>query len=328
DWSIVYTWKTDDFSEDASFYVLSPSGTKVTIASEEPNGTYTVTSNSFYGEPANGKWRLWIEDSYGDGGCGAVNITMSIVPMDSYLTVSIPENTVENMESITGTVFVKPIPEKDLIVNLFSSNPGRLSVQLETIIEAGKDSASFSMSIADDQLLNGSSDIQIMATSSDYYSSTAAIIIDDNESALLSIILPDSAINGDKIEGQLSINRPLDSDTNISLLLNVTDVSIHPETILMPAGLSEVTFDLSILGNPQTITITAFVANWTVYSDTINIIPAMISGAERRALIDLYNSTGGDNWSTNENWLGERGTECSWYGVSCDTYERYVEKIL
>jgi hypothetical protein len=79
DWSIVYTWSADDFPEEASFHVLSPSGTILTIASKETSGNYTVTSNGFNGEPVKGKWRLWIEDTYGDGGCGATGINMSII---------------------------------------------------------------------------------------------------------------------------------------------------------------------------------------------------------------------------------------------------------
>ena len=43
-----------------------------------------------------------------------------------------------------------------------------------------------------------------------------------------------------------------------------------------------------------------------------------IPSAERSALIDFYHSTGGDNWSNNENWLGSEGTECSWHGIVCD----------
>lgn len=37
---------------------------------------------------------------------------------------------------------------------------------------------------------------------------------------------------------------------------------------------------------------------------------------EREALIALYNSTNGDNWTNNTNWLGTEGTECSWYGIN------------
>ena len=44
---------------------------------------------------------------------------------------------------------------------------------------------------------------------------------------------------------------------------------------------------------------------------------AQIPSIEREALIALYNSTDGANWSDNTNWLGEVGTECTWYGVTC-----------
>ena len=44
---------------------------------------------------------------------------------------------------------------------------------------------------------------------------------------------------------------------------------------------------------------------------------AQIPEIERDALVALYNSTDGANWTDNTGWLGEAGTECSWYGVTC-----------
>jgi hypothetical protein len=45
---------------------------------------------------------------------------------------------------------------------------------------------------------------------------------------------------------------------------------------------------------------------------------AAIPEQERNALIDLYNSTNGANWTSNTGWLGEPGTECTWQRVQCD----------
>jgi len=45
---------------------------------------------------------------------------------------------------------------------------------------------------------------------------------------------------------------------------------------------------------------------------------AAIPAQERSALIDLYNSTNGANWTDKTNWLGAPGTECTWYGITCD----------
>ena len=40
---------------------------------------------------------------------------------------------------------------------------------------------------------------------------------------------------------------------------------------------------------------------------------------ERDALVALYNSTDGANWTDNTGWFGETGTECSWYVVTCSS---------
>jgi hypothetical protein len=44
-----------------------------------------------------------------------------------------------------------------------------------------------------------------------------------------------------------------------------------------------------------------------------------VSSEERAALVALYQSTDGDSWKNNYGWLGAEGTECSWYGVSCNS---------
>jgi Leucine-rich repeat (LRR) protein len=46
---------------------------------------------------------------------------------------------------------------------------------------------------------------------------------------------------------------------------------------------------------------------------------AEIPQIERDALIALYNSTDGANWTENTSWLGAVGTECDWYGVTCSS---------
>ncbi len=42
-----------------------------------------------------------------------------------------------------------------------------------------------------------------------------------------------------------------------------------------------------------------------------------IPADERRALIALYQATGGDRWTHRVGWLGPSGTECNWHGVEC-----------
>jgi Leucine Rich Repeat len=56
-------------------------------------------------------------------------------------------------------------------------------------------------------------------------------------------------------------------------------------------------------------------------------VSAAIPTAERNALIDLYNSTGGVNWVYTANWLGAPGTECTWERVYCNFEETTVTDI-
>ena len=54
---------------------------------------------------------------------------------------------------------------------------------------------------------------------------------------------------------------------------------------------------------------------------------ATIPTGEREALLTLYQSTGGNGWVDNSGWLGSVGSECSWYGVTCDEGETAVVDI-
>lgn len=51
----------------------------------------------------------------------------------------------------------------------------------------------------------------------------------------------------------------------------------------------------------------------------IVVLPAtaQVTPDERTALIELYESTGGGEWTNAAGWLGPEGSECTWYGVQC-----------
>lgn len=50
--------------------------------------------------------------------------------------------------------------------------------------------------------------------------------------------------------------------------------------------------------------------------------------AEYLALTAFYHATDGGLWKNNSGWLGERGTQCDWYGVSCDSDGRIFSLYL
>jgi len=51
---------------------------------------------------------------------------------------------------------------------------------------------------------------------------------------------------------------------------------------------------------------------------------AAVPSSERDALVALYQSTNGAAWTNKTNWLGATGTECTWYGVTCDETQTHV----
>ncbi|MCG3193534.1 MAG: hypothetical protein DIJKHBIC_02787 [Thermoanaerobaculia bacterium] len=54
---------------------------------------------------------------------------------------------------------------------------------------------------------------------------------------------------------------------------------------------------------------------------------AAIPASQRTALVDLYNNTAGGSWLTRTNWLNATGTECTWYGVTCDIEQTTVQSL-
>ena len=55
---------------------------------------------------------------------------------------------------------------------------------------------------------------------------------------------------------------------------------------------------------------------------------AAIPTAERAALLALYTTTNGDNWLNNTGWNGAAGTECNWFGVSCDVDQTAITGLI
>ena len=58
----------------------------------------------------------------------------------------------------------------------------------------------------------------------------------------------------------------------------------------------------------------------------ISITVATIPASEQQALIDIYNSTNGNNWVYKQNWL-TNSDACTWYGITCNSAKTNVENI-
>ena len=54
---------------------------------------------------------------------------------------------------------------------------------------------------------------------------------------------------------------------------------------------------------------------------------AAIPDRERSALLTVFNTLDGPNWNNKEGWGGAPGTECNWYGVTCDNAQSTVIEL-
>lgn len=79
-WKMSFTWFTlyPGLVNGGSYWVESPSGTIAQISGNLSPGNYTVTLNAFNGENMMGTWKIWIQDSFSQGGHQATGITMTL----------------------------------------------------------------------------------------------------------------------------------------------------------------------------------------------------------------------------------------------------------
>lgn len=104
-----YTWNTDTYNTEGSFYCSTPLGSQQTIASGQTDGEYTVVMNNFEGEEMQGDWKIWIQDSYNDGGHQATDIEMTIHKAENpgdWLSVEPINGTIAPQESVDLDVYV------------------------------------------------------------------------------------------------------------------------------------------------------------------------------------------------------------------------------
>ena len=136
DWEILYHWETDQYAYEGSFHTLSPSGTTITIGSGNSSGNNQLFSQEFDDEELAGTWRFWIEDSFGDGGHQATNITLNIstlLPEELWLTVNPLSGTIApaNSETINFSCNASELPVGDYF--------GTISVQPNVVAYPSSD---------------------------------------------------------------------------------------------------------------------------------------------------------------------------------------------
>jgi len=102
---VEYTWDTDSYPTEGSFWMESPAGTTGMIATGQTDGTYQIDLDDFIGEQIEGNWKIWIEDTWGDGGHQATNIDLNftiLIEQEQWLIVNSVSGTIGSGMSVTA----------------------------------------------------------------------------------------------------------------------------------------------------------------------------------------------------------------------------------
>jgi len=105
------------------------------------------------------------------------------------ISLDIPETASENDGFVNGSVFIDSIFERDVVVQLISSDHSCLTVPSLVTIPSGKLSTDFLISIVDNDAYNASKNLKITASCSQWLSDTETMMITDNE-LMVNILYP------------------------------------------------------------------------------------------------------------------------------------------
>ena len=237
--------------------------------------------------------------------------------------MSLPESVTEGKDTdriAPGTIGALIPPPTGVEIRMTSSDPTELDVDKTVVFPAGDSSVLFDLTVQDDDLLDGTQTVTIMATFPGGGSINGVVRVNDNESATLTVAAPRMAREGEgrlSSAGTVKVSAPVDKNVTVSLSSDDPTEVTAPESVTIPKGKSSAPFDLVIkndvvVDGPQTVTITASVPGWTSGSDTIVVqddredarfAPTITAGDYHSVAL----SDEGAVWTWGDNGVGQLG---------------------
>ena len=211
-------------------------------------------------------------------------------------------------------------PPTGLEMRMASSDPTELTVDKTVLFPAGESSVLLDLTTVDDDLLDGTQPVTITATLPGGGSISGDVRVHDNESATLTVDVPEVATEGKGrlfSMGTVGVSAPVGKEVTVFLANDdPTEVRV-PESVRIPKGSTSAPFDLVIqndvvVDGPQTATITASVPGWISGSDNLVILdeqgdarsaPSIAAGDYHSAALD----DNGTVWAWGDNGSAQLG---------------------
>ena len=168
-------------------------------------------------------------------------------------------------------------PESAVSVSLSSSDASALQTPAEVTIPAGGISASFTLTILEDNQINGPHAATLTAHVANWTDGTAEILIADDETTQLTLNLAGQVIDGSSGTGTLALSGTLSSALTVALASDTPSRLTVPPTVTVAAGSTSATFAMSApdntsLDGAQTVTVTASAAGFTGASASTSVL--------------------------------------------------------
>jgi hypothetical protein len=191
------------------------------------------------------------------------------------LGINVPSTAAEGSASVTGTVILSTAPAGNVTITLSSNDTTEATVPATATILAGQTSATFTITIVNDNVLDGFQDVIITASVA-AQTATDTLTVSDNESRVLTVTLPAAVTEGNGVVGTVQLAAATQGAQQVTLVsTHLTRLSV-PATVTVLAGASSANFlatatENTLTDGTQAVTVTASAATFTDALDTMDV---------------------------------------------------------
>ena len=263
-------------TETGSYYGTSV--TQYSASLRERTGSFRIPSESSLADPASRGLavdrtgtRAFMVMGEQPPGDTAKTWSVKAIVVDTPLTIFIPARVTEGAGTLTdgGAITLLEARAQDLEVRLVSDRPDAVSVPATVNVPAGATTVPFDITVSDDAVLNGTRHVTMGAEADGLPSTCRGMEVTDDESAQLSVALPQGASEGDgTLTGSVHVSSPAGADVQVLLTADIPSQLVLPYAAVIAQGETSGTFtfgvvDDTVIDGLRQVTVTASVPGWT-----------------------------------------------------------------
>ncbi|MBS0265797.1 MAG: Ig-like domain-containing protein, partial [Planctomycetes bacterium] len=183
---------------------------------------------------------------------GGTDVTVLDVDKEQ-LTLDVSAHEMAEGRATTATLTRAVATDQPLVVSLSGSTSSRVSFPTSVVIPADQTYVTFAVSSFNDDLPETPQTINILASAPNTIDASVSVIISDDDTPQLAFtvnrtVVAESASNPALLA---TIRRAFVSNNPLTVRINAIDPSrvIAPATVIIPAGLSSVSFNMNVVNN-------------------------------------------------------------------------------